>query len=132
MFSKKLFAATLLATCFSASAFANNAAFVDTDAGMCGIPDGNGGFALADDSHIVSSFRSGESMFRCQGKVDRPAGGKSIRDNGFDCAVATVDGDGNLVVAITNDSQYRISASGNVTLICHYSSKPKKQNKSKK
>ena len=83
---------------------------------MCGVLDGDGGYAGGSDSHTVTTS-SGVTTILCKVKKVPNSTGRSVywgfENTGFECGTE---------LGSTQDWQEHVSASGNATLACHFKS----------
>jgi len=115
---KILLALAFAALMVSGVASANNAAVVIMGS-SCGVLDGNGGFAIAQNTHSVrTNSANGNAMFACKTDVEPPVSGKAVtysfESTGQTCGLATIDG-----FVSTENWHETVSAKGKVTLVCH-------------
>ena len=88
----------------------------------CGMYDGNGGIAITTDTRILATQSANDNgMLRCQTQVTPPASGSAVRydsssTGGFCFASYPVN-------QVTDQWKETVSASGEATLVCHFSSK---------
>ena len=90
----------------NASVKGMDGAFIDKDFN-CGMFDGDGGFLITGDSHVV--VNDNNTNFKCSAKGVANSTGKAVVFEGFGCRTQG---------GFTTDSREVISASGNATLTC--------------
>ena len=108
------------------AAFAGNASANETQSavvikeGLCGLYDGNGGFAITNDVQTTATQSpNGNAMLRCIAQVEPPLDGKAVVYNGnkdgLGCVIGTPSG-----WFYTQQMHETVSASGQAVLTCHY------------
>ena len=95
-------------------------AVVIDPAGLCGLPDGNGGVYLTDDTRIVAAHSAnGNSKLTCKAIGVPNDAGRAVRWDaasfGADCAISSPHG-----VLITDNWKATISNEGDATFTCFY------------
>lgn len=96
----------------------DNAAWVDRDAGLCGMPGSNaaGGITfggIGTVTHVLEN--NNKATITCKGEGITNLSGKAQQFRGFICGVQAIRSGGG---AFTNDSHATVAPNGNATLTC--------------